>query len=84
MPIIFQNLQSFIPQVKCFHILHDMRDTETLEKKKKNLTTYSATQQIFEVSIEINKSLITTRVISCAVRLCQKKGRKGHSNGNAH
>lgn len=51
---------------------------------KKNLITYSAAEQIFEVSIEVNKSLITTRFINCAVRLCQKKGRKSHSNGNAH
>lgn len=54
------------------------------ETIKKPLITYSATEQIFEVSIEVNKSLITTRFINSADIICQKKGMKSHSNGNAH
>lgn len=51
--------------------------------RKSQLITYGATEQIFEVSIEVHKSLITTRFINCA-DICQKKGMKNHSNGNAH
>lgn len=55
-----------------------------LRKPLKNLITYSATEQIFEVSIEVNQPLIIIRFINCAVRLCQKKGKKSHSDGNVH
>lgn len=54
-----------------------------LIKKTEKLITYSAAEQILEVSIEVNKSLIVIRFINCADIVCQSKGMESHSNGNA-
>lgn len=41
--------------------------------KEENLVTYSTTEQIYYVRIEVNKSLRAIRIINCALRFCKKK-----------